>query len=105
MEKLALKKKNFPKTIQQDIEKIKTVLLRHGAPKIILYGSMVRGDYNDDSDIDICFEGVPDEKYFRVLAECLMETDRPVSVFDFNDIQGYFRKRILKEGKILYKNK
>ncbi|MEW6379727.1 MAG: nucleotidyltransferase domain-containing protein [bacterium] len=102
MEKLLLTEKEFPADILRDIEQIESILLRHGAMRIILYGALARGDYRADSDIDICFEGIPDEEYFRAVAECLMEAHRPVSVLDFADIYGYFRKRILKEGKILY---
>lgn len=102
MEKLLLTEKEFPRDILRDIEKVESILVRHGALKIILYGSLARGDYRLDSDIDICFEGIPDEKYFRAIAECLMETHRRVSVLNFEDIQGYLRERILKEGRILY---
>ena len=102
MEKLLLKETQFPDDIVQAIKAVESILLRHGARKIILYGSLARGDYRADSDIDICCEGIPPEHYFRALAECLMATQRRVSVLDFASIQGYFRERILREGKILY---
>lgn len=57
MEKLLLTEKEFHHDILRDIEKVESILLRHGALKIILYGSLARGDYRVDSDIDICFEG------------------------------------------------
>ena len=55
MEKLSVKKGTFPMDIMQDIEKIESILLKLGAAKIILYGSLARGDYKADSDIDICY--------------------------------------------------
>jgi len=105
MEKLSVKKGTFPMDIMQDIEKIESILLKLGAAKIILYGSLARGDYKADSDIDICYEGIPDESYFRAVAECLMETQRRVSVLDLKSIRGYLKQRILKEGKLLYEHK
>jgi predicted nucleotidyltransferase len=102
MDRLHLREGTFPHDIMRDIEKIESILVRHGALKIILYGSLARGDYHIDSDIDICFEGIPDDKYFRALAEILMETDRRVSMCDFEDAYGHSRERILREGKILY---
>lgn len=55
-----------------------------------------------DSDIDICFEGIPDEEYFRAVAECLMGIPRRISVTDLKDTHGALRERINKEGKVLY---
>jgi predicted nucleotidyltransferase len=102
MEKLSLTKKVFPAEILQDIQRAESILLNHGAMKVILYGSLARGDYRPDSDIDLCVEGLPDENYFRALAECLMTIQRPVSILDFQDTYGYLRERILREGRILY---
>lgn len=102
MEKLLVKRGTFPMDIIRDIERIASILLRYGAAKIILYGSLARGDYKADSDIDMCYEGIPDENYFRAVAECLMETQRRVSILDFKSIKGYLKQRILKEGRLLY---
>ena len=97
-----LAQQGLSEEIRQDIEKIATILLRHGAHRIILYGSLARGDYRPDSDIDVCVEGIPDDQYFRVLAECLMRSAPRVSVLNFEDTSGYFRQRVIDEGKILY---
>ncbi len=47
---------NLPKTIdniiQEFVEEVKKVMGKR-VKKIILYGSYARGDYNDNSDIDI----------------------------------------------------
>ena len=102
MKKIILKKGLFPEDITNDLFKVKSILAGLGARKIILYGSLARGDYKLHSDIDICVEGIPKENYFRAIAECLMEIDRRISVLDFDKLQGYFKERILSEGKILY---
>lgn len=102
MKKIILKKGFFPDDLIRDLLKAKTILAELGARKIILYGSLARGDYKSYSDIDICVEGMPKESYFRAIAKCLMEIDRSISVLDFEKLQGYFRDRVLSEGKILY---
>ena len=105
MEKLVMKKGKFSTEIMNDIKKIESILIRYGAAKVILYGSLAREDYKPDSDIDMCYEGIPDESYFRVVAECLMKTQRRVSILDFKNIKGYLKQRIIEEGKLLYEFK
>jgi len=102
MQSLLLTEEEFPPDILQDIRQIESTLRRHGAAKIILYGSLARGDYRADSDIDICVVGLPERKFFRALAECLMNTQRRMSVLDLQGVRGYLRERILEEGKVLY---
>ncbi|MEZ4512982.1 MAG: nucleotidyltransferase domain-containing protein [Chloroflexota bacterium] len=92
----------LPLYIEQEIAKMKNILRRYGASKIILYGSLARGDFRGDSDIDLCYEGIPDEKFFTVLADCIMTTAIPVSIINLNDAQGYLKQRILSEGTVLY---
>ncbi len=104
MENLHLTDKTFPENILRDIQTIEKILLYHGATKVILYGSMARGDYRAESDIDICVEGLPSKNYFRAFAECMMQTQRPMSVLDFANTYGYLRERILEEGKIIAMN-
>jgi predicted nucleotidyltransferase len=102
MEKLFVTERIFPADLLKDIKQAESILLNHGALKNILYGSLARGDYRPVSDIDLCVEGMPDENYFRAVAECLMTIQRPISILDFQDTYGYFSERILREGRILY---
>lgn len=95
---------SLPSDIARSIQIIEKILLRHGANKVILYGSLARGDHHAQSDIDICVEGLPDQNYFRAYAECLMQTQHAMSVLDFSNTTGYFRQRIIEEGKIIAMN-
>lgn len=95
----------LPRDIAKDVKKAMAILRRHGATRIILYGSLARGDYHLDSDIDIGVEGIPDTEYFRAFAECLMDIPRRVSLVDLRDAHGVFRARIDEEGKVLYERR
>ena len=91
----------LPQDVLLDLQMAGAVLSRYGANQVILYGSMARGTYRPNSDIDICVQGLPAKNFFRALAECLMAARRSVSVVDFGNIHGYFRERVLAEGKVL----
>ena len=101
MEKLAIEHALFPADVLLDLTMAGSVLSRYGANQVILYGSMARGAYRTDSDIDLCVKGLPSKNFFRALAECLMASHRSLSIVDFDNSHGYFRERILAEGKIL----
>lgn len=92
----------IPDSLAGDLEKARTTLVKHGAKRIILYGSIARGDYRADSDIDLCVEGLSPGKFFRAIAECIMRIDRPISILDYHNLHGYLKERVLTEGKILY---
>ncbi|MDW8352356.1 MAG: nucleotidyltransferase domain-containing protein [Anaerolineae bacterium] len=92
----------LPDSFIGDLEEACSTLVKHGARRIILYGSPARGDFRADSDIDLCVEGLSPDKCFRAIAACMMRIDRPISILDYRDLHGYLKERILAEGKILY---
>ncbi len=92
----------IPEPFRNDIKIVLNILKSYKVRKVILYGSVARGDFRTDSDLDICVEGLKDEVFFIALAECLISTEHAISLVDLKSIHGYFRERVLKEGKILY---
>ncbi len=93
---------HMPVAVKQDLQHILEILKRHGAKRVILYGSYARGTATPASDLDLCEEGIPPTRYFRAWAECLMIANTPVSILDLASVKGYLRERILSEGKVLY---
>jgi len=92
----------MPIAVEQDLQHILEILKRHGAKRVILYGSYARGTATPASDLDLCEEGIPAANYFRAWAECLMIANTPVSILDLASVKGYLRERILRDGKVLY---
>lgn len=51
-------------------ERLAELLRDHyGARRVVLVGSLARGDFSVGSDIDFAAEGIPDEAFFRAGAE------------------------------------
>jgi len=71
---------------------------------VILFGSVARGDHSPTSDLDICLVLQP-RKYFatalsRKKLAYLKESDLDVHIFQ--QLPLYIRRRVLKEGKVLF---
>ncbi|NUO80927.1 nucleotidyltransferase domain-containing protein [candidate division KSB1 bacterium] len=86
----------------QELEKILAVLKQHGARRVILYGSFARGDFRENSDFDLCVDGLSNKDFFVAVTDCLMVAKRPVSITDLKNVHSYLRDRILNEGKVLF---
>jgi predicted nucleotidyltransferase len=41
----------------------------HGVRRVVLVGSLARGDFGVGSDVDLAAEGIPDESFFRIGAD------------------------------------
>ncbi len=76
--------------------------------KIILFGSYARGDYNEESDIDILIIGnVPQRDVSFLSAEILLKYGEVISAIvkteeEFKRYKNFsFYKNVLKEGVII----
>jgi len=86
-----------------DLERIVDVLAhRFGAKRIILFGSLVRGRFAPDSDIDLAIKGIASEDYFDALAAINRLTRRWVDLKPLEDLDPHFRQRVLATGECVY---
>lgn len=92
----------LPRDFQKDVAVAVRTLRRYGADRVILYGSLARGNAHAGSDLDICVEGLPNELFFKALGECLLHSEHSISVIDLQSSYGVLRDRILREGLVLY---
>jgi predicted nucleotidyltransferase len=85
------------------IPSIVAVLKRHGAERIILFGSICEGNkFGDRSDIDIAVEGITEEEFLRTYADCMTEFDFEIDLKPLERLRGLFRKMVLEKGEIIY---
>ena len=79
---------------------IATELMRHyGAKKIILFGSLARGDLHIRSDIDLAVWGMPAAKFYRAVAFATgFSKTWKVDIVDGDDCSATLSEVIQKEG-------
>ncbi|MFQ5753486.1 MAG: nucleotidyltransferase family protein [bacterium] len=79
------------------------VLKQHGANRIILFGSLCYDEhFRKPSDIDLAVEGIAKQNFCRAYAELIMALDWPVDLKPLEELEKYFKERILQQGRILY---
>lgn len=93
----------------------RTIAKQYKPEKIILFGSVARGDYNDNSDIDLLIiKNSNRQKAYRIkdIFKSLRKIPRVYAldpiVYTHEEIEkrlflgDYFIKRIMAQGKTLY---
>jgi uncharacterized protein len=70
--------------------------------KIILFGSLLKGNFCETSDIDLVVEGIPKENYFQILARVNSLSDRWIDLKPIEDLEPHFLQRVLQTGECLY---
>ena len=86
--------------IEEVRDKFVPVLRRYGVVRAAVFGSFVRGEMNEGSDIDILVE-FRGEKSLLDLVALKMELEevlgRDVDVVEYSAIHPFLKERILKE--------
>lgn len=75
---------------------------RHGAERVVLFGSLAWGGFHARSDVDLAVEGVDGPELDRAAAD--VERLLPgvvVELFALEDLPASFRRRILDRGEAL----
>lgn len=68
-----------------DLELAVSILKRHGAKAVYLFGSMAVSSARPDSDWDIGVEGLPPSAFFPALGELLDNMNRRVELIELDD--------------------
>lgn len=85
-------------------EKIIPILKKHNVKRASLFGSIVRDDYTDDSDIDILVEledGLSLLDFIGIKLEIEDATNKKVDLVEYDMIKPALRKYILKEQEAI----
>jgi len=91
-------------SIREIEQKILPILQCHGVKRAGLFGSCVRGEVKEDSDIDILVEIEEDISlldFVGIKLELEEALGRKVDLVEYNTIKPLLRKRILDEQVVL----
>ncbi|MCI4624918.1 MAG: nucleotidyltransferase domain-containing protein [Candidatus Magnetoovum sp. WYHC-5] len=119
--KLKIKKNGLDKSVHlkvilmnEQLEKAIQIIIRVANPdKIILFGSFPRGDYNQNSDYDICIikKGVAHKRklaqmiyksLYGISAPIDLIVETPENFAKLKDNPYFIYKTIVEEGTLLY---
>jgi len=77
---------------------------KYKVKKVVLFGSLIRGIYRRDSDIDLAVAGLPKNLFLKVSVEVEELIKIPLDLKLIEEARGLFAKRI-EEGITLYEKK
>jgi predicted nucleotidyltransferase len=87
-------------------EKIAEFCRKHHIKKLAIFGSVLRSDFRDDSDIDVLVEfepgQVPGLAFFAMQEELSTILSRKVDLNTSQFLSKYFRDKILQEAVVQY---
>src|SRR5215471_7083865 len=90
----------IPEKYQEDIKKASSFLKNEGCKSVFLFGSLITGNNNDNSDIDIGIKGLPPEKFFKVYSKLYMNLKNEFHLVDF-DFENDFFSLLEKQGEVI----
>jgi len=73
-----------------------------GASEVILFGSLARGRFHSESDIDLAAAGIAKDQFFLALAAVNRLSQRWVDLKPLEALEPYFYPRVLDTGEVLY---
>ena len=81
---------NIPKKYRKEIETATNLLKNEGCESIYLFGSLVTGNDNENSDIDLGVKGLPKGKFFEVYSRLYFDFDSRIDLIDFDTNSDFF---------------
>jgi len=86
----------IPEKYHNDIDKAIKILKDEGCNEIYLFGSLVNGNIRENSDIDFAVNGLPENRYFKVMGRMMMELKNSFDLIDLDEKDNPFTKTITK---------
>lgn len=95
--------RKLPEEYWIDIIRAIMVLTGFGCKKVYAFGSLVRGETNKNSDLDLAVEGCPVGRYLKMYGKVINITEHKVDIINLDKAQDKFVKYLKsrKEGELI----
>lgn len=95
------KAEELRKTVQrQVVEALNKLSKNISFKKAYLFGSILSSCFREDSDVDIAFEGIRDQDFFKAIAFLSNHLERDVDIIQLEVHR--FREKLIKQGLLVY---
>ena len=84
----------------ESLSKSVSILRRHGARRIVLFGSSVTRP-GEARDLDVACSGIGPREFLRAVGDLMDEVDVPVDLVDLTD-ETPFTRLIEERGQVVY---
>ena len=91
---------NVPVKFRQDIENVTKLLKSEGCKSVFLFGSLVTGKINENSDIDIGIKGYPEGNFFKIYSKVYFNFENNIDLVNF-DTNNDFYTMLNKIGEVV----
>lgn len=87
---------------QSDARQIADMLrTSYKVTRVVLFGSLVNGQFHARSDIDLAVEGLAPGDFFQALAQASKLSDFPIDLKPFEELVPHFAARVLATGEVI----
>jgi predicted nucleotidyltransferase len=90
----------LPEKYQKDIDKAIQILKNEGCNEIFIFGSLVTGALHENSDIDFAVNGLPEDKYFKVMGKLMLELENSFDLIDLDEKDNRF-VQVISKGALM----
>lgn len=86
--------------LRRDIHRAVDILKEEGCTEVLVFGSVVNGRFDQDSDIDIAVRGCPPERFFHTYGRLLLALSHPIDLIDL-DTHDSFADYLVRESELV----
>lgn len=90
---------SIPSEYVVDVEKALSIIKNEGCIEAYIFGSLFKGNYSLNSDIDIAVRGLKPDRYFKVYGQLLTNLEKNVDLIDLDD-ESNFSKLLIGKGEM-----